>query len=205
VNCTSPIPRIAVTTAILAGGAGSRLGGRDKGLVELNGRPLVAHVRASLPPAAVVLIIANRNRAAYTQFGCVIGDLDNGARGPMAGIVTALTFAESEWVATLPVDCPQPPSDLALRLAQPLTGHSQKLAVAHDGIRRQPLFALYHRSLAESARAALERDMPVWRWQDENHGVEVDFSDVAAAFDNLNTEQDFAVWRERMRTAKCPD
>jgi molybdenum cofactor guanylyltransferase len=188
-----------VTTAILAGGAGSRLGGRDKGLVELDGKPLIAHVRATLPSEAVVLIIANRHHAAYARFGRVIGDLDGGTRGPLAGIATALAAAESEWVATLPVDCPQPPPDLVGRLVARLGQTTQRLAVAHDGTRRQPLFALYHHSLATSARAALERDASVWSWQDENGSVEVDFSEGAAAFDNLNTEEDLAAWAERLR------
>ncbi len=186
--------------AILAGGAGSRLGGRDKGLVELDGRPLVAHVRAALPSDALVLIIANRHPAEYARFGRVLADIDAGTRGPLAGIATALTEAQSEWVATLPVDCPQPPRDLVQRLASALS-RTQRVGVAHDGTRRQPLFALYHHSLAASARAALERDIPVWRWQDENDCVEADFSEVAVAFDNLNTEQDLAAWTERMRAA----
>lgn len=187
--------------AILAGGAGLRLGGRDKGLVELDGKPLVAHVRASLPPEAEVLIIANRHQSAYARFGRVLTDLDAGTRGPLAGIATALAAAESQWMATLPVDCPQPPRDLVERLAAGLKQASRKLAVAHDGTRRQPLFALYHHSLAASARAALERDAPVWRWQDESDPLEVDFSDVAAAFDNLNTEEDLAAWTERLRAS----
>jgi molybdenum cofactor guanylyltransferase len=193
-----------LTTAILAGGAGSRLGGRDKGLVELDGRPLVAHVRAWLPQAAEVLIIANRHHAEYARFGRVLCDLDAGMRGPLAGIATALAGAETQWVATLPVDCPRPPLDLVDRMASKLVQGPQQLAVAHDGSRRQPLFALYHHSLCASARAALERDVPVWRWQDENNCAEVDFSDVAAAFDNLNTEQDLAAWTQRLRPATVP-
>jgi len=190
-----------VTTAILAGGAGSRVGGRDKGLLELNGQPLIAHVRASLPRNAIVLIIANRHHADYARFGQVVGDIDEGIRGPLAGIATALTASVSEWVVTVPVDCPKPPLDLVERLTLALRSAPQKIAVAHDGTRRQPLFALYHRSLADSARAALELDAPVWRWQNDNHAVEVDFSDTAAAFENLNTEQDLAAWTVRLRAA----
>lgn len=191
----------AVTTAILAGGAGSRVGGRDKGLLELNGQPLIAHVRASLPHDAIVLIIANRHHADYARFGRVVADIDEGIRGPLAGIATALTAAESEWVLTVPVDCPKPPLALIERLTLALWATSQKVAVANDGTHRQPLFALYHGSLADSARAALKLDAPVWRWQNEHHAIDVDFSDVSTTFDNLNTEQDLAAWTERLRAA----
>ena len=59
-----------ITAVILAGGRGQRLGGRDKGLVELDGSPLVAHILASISPqVGAVIINANRNREHYAAFG----------------------------------------------------------------------------------------------------------------------------------------
>ena len=69
-----------------------------------------------------------------------------------------------------------------------------RVAVAHDGTRRQPLFALYRKDVALSAASALANDLPVWRWQDELHAVDVDFSSAAANFINLNTAADFQRW-----------
>ena len=62
------------------------------------------------------------------------------------------------------------------------------------GTRRQPLFALYRKDVALSAASALANDLPVWRWQDELHAVDVDFSSAAANFINLNAAADFQRW-----------
>ena len=61
----------AVTVAILAGGAGARFGGRDKGLIEVGGRPLVAWALGAIPPSCDRLIVANRHREDYTRFAPV--------------------------------------------------------------------------------------------------------------------------------------
>ena len=70
------------------------------------------------------------------------------------------------------------------------------LAVANDGERRQPLFALYRRELADSAAAALAKNLPVWRWQSNCKAIEVEFPGATAAFANLNTLEEFALWEE---------
>jgi molybdopterin-guanine dinucleotide biosynthesis protein A len=182
-----------ITAAILAGGEGRRLGGRDKGLEPLAGKPLIEYVIATLRPQARNLCICiNRNNAQYATFAMVCPDRAGGFHGPLAGISAALAACETAWLLTVPVDCPRPPPDLAQRLLA--TG--ARAAVAHDGRHRQPLFALYHRDLAADAESSLQRDLPVWRWQDEVGAVEVDFSGMPQAFLNLNTVEDFRHWEE---------
>lgn len=186
----------AVTAAILAGGAGRRLGGIDKGLAALGDRRLVAWcIEAIHAQADAILIVANRNLDDYARFAPVISDHATDYRGPLAGIAAALEAIETPWLLTLPVDGPQPPSDLVARLCAGLG--SARAAVADDGARRQPLFALYHRDLATSAAEALARDLPVWQWQDAIAATTVDFADRAAHFTNLNTPQDFAKFAAR--------
>src|SRR6185312_7783365 len=160
--------RATVTAAILAGGAGSRFGGRDKGLELLGGKPLVAHVLAAIEAqAGDVLICANRNEAQYRQYARTLRDGTPDLRGPLAGISAALAQCATQWLLTVPVDCPRPPPNLAARLHAAAIASASTLAVAHDGERAQPLFALYARGLAESARAALQADAAVWRWQQD--------------------------------------
>lgn len=184
-----------ITAAILAGGQGRRLGGRDKGLELLVGRPLVEHVIESLRPQAHNLLICiNRNNEQYATFAVICTDVATGFLGPLAGIASALMACNTEWLLTAPVDCPQPPLDLARRLHAAALGARARVAVAHDGEHRQPLFALYRRGLANNATEALARDFPVWRWQDECGVVEVDLSDQQNAFLNLNTAEDFRNW-----------
>lgn len=197
-NTSTPIDAQQITAAVLSGGQGSRIGGRDKGLLALGGRTLAARVVERMrAQCADVIICANRNATEYSALARVYADRTPTFRGPLAGIRTALHACDTAWVLTVPVDCPDPPTDLARRLAGAVARASAQAAVAHDGGRRQPLFALYHRDLEGSADAALARDLAVWRWQDEIGAVEVDFADRTADFCNLNTDADFARWRQR--------
>ena len=122
-----PLTRNSITGLILAGGRARRMGGEDKGLIPLAGRPLIAWVIAALAPqVGRILISANRNQAAYAAFGHpVIGDEAGGTeltgfQGPLAGIAAAMTRMETPWLLTLPCDAPLAPADLASRLAAAL-------------------------------------------------------------------------------------
>ena len=187
----------AITAAILAGGEGRRVGGEDKGLLPLSGRPLIAHVIAALRgQAGSILICANRNADRYAQFAPVIADGGSEFRGPLAGIATALRACKSEWLLTVPVDCPRPPRDLAVRLRDAALAENRDVAAAFDGTRVQPLFALYRRTLAAYAEDALKSDMPVIRWQQGLHRALADFSTRAQEFSNLNTSEEFRQWEQ---------
>lgn len=191
----------AVTAAVLAGGQGARVDGRDKGLMPLGGRPLVAWVCESLRgQAGRLLICANRHVAEYAAFALVIADLETGYRGPLAGIAAALAACETPWLLTVPVDSPRPPPDLAVRLWTAAVANGADGAAARHGRNREPLFAIYRRELAASAQAALAGEGAVWRWQDRCGAVEADMSDRAAYFANLNTPEDFRRWE-----AACHD
>src|SRR5258708_39588330 len=103
---------VEITAAILAGGAGTRVETRDKGLLSLLDRPLIAHVAAALRgQATTILVCANRNQGEYAQFGDVITDAIAGFKGPLAGIAVALARCETPWLLTVPVDRPDLPYD----------------------------------------------------------------------------------------------
>jgi molybdenum cofactor guanylyltransferase len=187
-----------VTAAILAGGEGARVGGQDKGLLPLAGETLIARVSGAMhPQAGTLLICANRHHESYAAFGAVIADALAGYAGPLAGISAALAVCTTPWLLTVPIDCPEPPAELGSRLLSAAIAEGTSLAVAHDGERVQPLFAIYRRELAESCSDALVRDMPVWRWQRDAGAAVVDFSDRAASFANLNTPEEFRAWEHR--------
>jgi len=187
-----------VTAAILAGGEGARVGGQDKGLMPLAGESLIARVSGAMrAQAGALLICANRHEEAYAAFGAVVADALGGYAGPLAGIAAALAVCTTPWLLTVPVDCPEPPAELGPRLLEAAIATGVSLAVAHDGERGQPLFAIYRRELAESCSDALVRDMPVWRWQRDAGAASVDFSDRAAHFANLNTPEEFRAWERR--------
>lgn len=186
-----------ITAAILAGGEGRRVGGEDKGLLPLSGRPLIAHVIAALRgQVGSILICANRNADRYAQFAPVIADGEREFHGPLAGIAAALRVCKSEWLLTVPVDCPRPPRDLAVRLLDAALAQDRDVAAVFEGTRVQPLFALYRSTLAAHAEDALKTDMPVVRWQQALHRTLADFSARGQEFGNLNTPEEFRRWEQ---------
>jgi len=180
-----------ITAVILAGGQGSRLGGLDKGLVELNKVPLVKHLIDRVKPqVADIMISANRNLKNYADFGYPVYEDDvAGFAGPLAGILKALQQCESEWLLIVPADSPFIPNDLAQRLFQNIEGN--KVVIPHDGKYLHPTFALIHKSLAASLKDFLqqgERKARVWM-QQQTHTI-VDFSEQEKAFININTDDE---------------
>ena len=150
-NARPPV-RCEITGLILAGGLARRLGGADKGLVQLAGRSLVEWSIAALAPqVGTLLISANRNLFRYAAYGySVIPDRHLGFPGPLAGIAGALAVARTPWILCLPCDTPCSPADLADRLAQTLAIDQAEIAAGSDGARMQPLHALIPVALAGS-------------------------------------------------------
>src|SRR5579885_853030 len=197
-----------VSGCILAGGTGSRVGGADKGLLPLCGRPLIEHALDGLRGQCdALLIVANRNLETYSRYAATIGDGREGHAGPLAGVAAALAHvapSESSFrrkpgcrlLLTAPVDCPSPPHDLRERLQSALMKFDDAAcAFVRDDTDAQTLFALYRLSridtLLVSARAALHSHASVRRWHEDLGARAVDFSDRSPAFHNLNTPQDF--------------
>jgi molybdopterin-guanine dinucleotide biosynthesis protein A len=186
-----------VTGLILAGGAGKRMGGADKGLLDFQGRPLIAHVIERLTPQVDRLLIsANRNLDAYRAFGHpVLTDLADehfGRLGPLAGIQAGLLACETPWMIVCPCDCPQLPDDLVSRLLSAAETQGAALAVAATSTGMQPAFQLCRRELLpalEKTLAAGERK--VGAWCRAQGAVEVTFPDPDA-FRNLNTPEELA-------------
>jgi len=188
--------RPSLTIAILAGGAASRLGGCDKGLVLFDGRALVDHVLdaagAMQADPVDLLVVANRNPGDYARRARPVADATPAHRGPLAAVAAAPAACATPWLLTLPVDCPDPPVELHARLADAAARHAADALVAHDGERRQPLFALYRRELAAAAAVAAAEGRGVAEWQDAIGARDVDFTDRRRHFINLNTPEDFA-------------
>ena len=194
-------PSRCITTAILAGGAASRLDGNDKGLVNLSGRPLIAWTidALRLAPGQACLIVANRNIAEYQRYAPTIRDAaGEGFAGPLAGVAAALAACATAWLYTLPVDCVRPHPEIVRRLWREARGGNAQAWVAHDGTRRQPLFALYRRELAYLAAQAVAAGDGVHRWQQSIAAREVDMQGIEDAWTNLNTYEDFSAMARRL-------
>lgn len=180
-----------ITGVVLAGGRGTRMGGADKGLLSLAGKPLIAHVIARLAPQVATLIIsANRNLDAYRQFGLpVLGDRIADYCGPLAGLHSAISVIDTEWLISAPCDTPFVPLDYVSRMRAAI--EQQAAAVAHDGERLQAGFCLLHRDLLPQLVTALDaREFAVHKFLRTVQAVHIDFSDEAQVFRNINTPEE---------------
>ena len=178
-----------ITGVVLAGGLGRRMGGVDKGLQLLNGRPLVSHVIERLAPQVDELLInANQNLEAYAAFGYpVVPDRIAGFAGPLAGLHTGLLACETPLLVTAPCDSPFLPEDLVARLRAALEAAGADLAVAQTGTQPHPVFSLVRREVLDGLTAFLEAGgRKVDAWYAALKVAEVPFADEAA-FANINT------------------
>ncbi len=186
---------------ILAGGRASRMEGADKGLLVLNGKPLVEHVMARLHNQVTdICISANRHLEQYQQYGlAVITDKQEGFLGPLAGIHTALLTCQREWLLTVPVDCPFLPEDLVSRLSQAITAAQRPVAVVHDGIGLQPTFCLIHQSLTDDLQQYLTQGgRKTAEWLRQHKPALADYADNPEAFININSPADFELAEKRL-------
>lgn len=177
-----------VSGIVLAGGQGRRMGGVDKGLQPLRGRPMVAHVIERLAPQVDEIVVnANQNLEAYRAFGHhVVPDAIGGFAGPLAGLHAGLGAATRAFAVTVPCDSPFLPQDLVARLLAALRDHD--LAVARTGEQPHPVFSLVRvavRGHLEAFLAAGGRKIDAW--YATLKVVEVPFDDEADAFRNINT------------------
>lgn len=174
---------------ILAGGRAQRMGGGDKGLRLLAGRPLIAHVIDRLSPQVTALAInANGDPARFAGLGLpVLPDPLTGQPGPLAGVLAAMDWAAArgaDRVLTTPADTPFLPLDLAARL-----NGADGLAMARAG-GLHPVCAIWPVRLAPDLRDALAAgEHRVGRLADALGAVPVDFPDRDAFF-NVNTPDD---------------
>ena len=186
-------PVEAISGLVLAGGLARRMGGIDKGLVVLAGKPMIAHVLAGLAPqVGRVLINANRNLDQYGSYGYeVVSDTLEGYLGPLAGALSALEVIDTEFLLTVPCDSPLVAPDLAGRMYAALRLGQADLAVAHDGRRQQPVFLLLKRGLAADLEAYLASgERKIDRWFARHRVAEADLSDRPDSFINVNEPEE---------------
>lgn len=184
---------------VLAGGLSSRMGGGQKALRPLAGRPMIAHVIARIEPQVGQLAIS-ANAPGYEGFGLpVLADPVAGFPGPLAGLLAGLRWASglrgTSHLLTVPGDAPFLPLDLAVRLAEAAEPGRPVLARSATGL--QPLAGLWPVDLADPLADWLAgggaRKVRIWT---EHCGATVRMFDAPGAgpdpFYNVNTPDDLA-------------
>jgi len=178
----------SITGLILAGGQGRRMGGVDKGLQLLRGKPMAQWAIERLAPQVdEVLINCNQNLDANARFGYrLVPDQVGGFAGPLAGLHAGLKAAAHPLVVTVPCDSPFLPEDLVSRLKEHIEG--KDLAVAKTGDQPHPVFSLVRKDVLDSLEAFLAGGgRKIDAWYASLRTVEVSFDDEADAFRNINT------------------
>jgi molybdopterin-guanine dinucleotide biosynthesis protein A len=185
---------------ILAGGRSRRLGGGDKCLLSLGGRPILEHVIVRARPQVGRLILsANGPAERFAPFGLpVVPDGVPNAPGPLAGVLAAMDWAAGnpaggDYVASFTADCPFIPNDIVARLIRAALAAGADVASATSAGRRHPATAVWRVGLRENLRAAItvEGFHRVGDWAARHRRVDVEFAAVPVdPFFNINTAAD---------------
>lgn len=187
-----PIDKI--TGVILAGGRARRMGGDDKGLIQLKGCPMVEYViRALQPQVSTLLINANRNLKEYQALVKlpIVPDLFSEYAGPLAGMASGMQAARTKYILTAPCDAPLLTPCLGVLLYRALMQQQRRLSVATDGSRMQPVFALLPCDLLPDLMAFLRRgERKASLWFEQHDPALADLSKASDTFLNINFRTD---------------
>lgn len=178
---------------ILAGGRATRMGGEDKGLLTLNGKPLIEIVYNRLcNQVESIGINANRNQEKYSEYAQVHSDELQGFLGPLAGIHASIQGSKSDWIGFTPCDTPDLPDDLVARLTADLKPDVD-VYVAHDGRYPQPVFSVWNKNALSKLETFLQAgDRKMKLLLDICNTEYVDFSHRPKTFTNLNTPEELS-------------
>jgi molybdenum cofactor guanylyltransferase len=196
----------SIVGVVLAGGLSRRMGGGDKALIDLCGRPLLAHVIERFrPQVGPLLVSANGDPGRFSAFGLeVVADPVSDYPGPLAGLAAACLWARANrprigHVATVAADLPLLPSDLVARLAAALARNPRAgCAVAASRGRVHPVAALHPVDCVDELLPGLASGeiRRLMTWFERKEVVTVDFEGVGIdPFVNLNSPEDMALLR----------
>jgi molybdopterin-guanine dinucleotide biosynthesis protein A len=200
------IDRNSIGGVILAGGLSRRMGGGDKGLLDIAGKPMLAHVIERLAPQVGGMVInANGDPARFSAFELPIAaDPVAGFVGPLAGVLAGMRWAAQEMpdtrhIVTVSADAPFVPPDLVARLAEALPDPRQSIALAQSADGLHPVIGLWPVALADDLETALNHGVrKVLDWTDRHGRVSVMFGPVTLSgqnvdpFFNANTPDELA-------------
>lgn len=185
-----------ITAILLAGGQGSRLGNRDKGLILCQGEPLIQrHIRLLTPQVGTFIISANRNIDSYSALGYpVILDNLTDFQGPLAGIAACLAHCQTPYALTLPCDCLGAPSAYVQTMTEALSeNHKSSMIAARRAQRLEPLHLFFATRLKDNMNSFLAMGgRKAHDWVTQQNPVYVDFPENTPLFRNINTLSDLS-------------
>ena len=191
-----------VVGLILAGGQSRRMGGGDKCLLELVGRPMLQWVIDRAAPQVDALVLnANGPAARFASFGLtVLPDVVPGFVGPLGGILTGLEWAATHhpkcsWLVSFPSDAPLVPKDYVQKLLAVAIKEDAEIVCAVSNNRTHPVCALWSVALASQLRHAVveQRVRKIDAWTVRHRLTHAAFDDDPFdPFFNVNAPEDLA-------------
>jgi molybdenum cofactor guanylyltransferase len=142
-----------LSAAILAGGQGRRLGGVAKGLILVDGKPIIANVAAMLVHFVEEIIVISNDPQSYKFLELPVFPDDEADRGPLQGIVTALQRSSSNRVLVVPCDMPFITESAIQTLLSYAPDADAVVPLSAKGW--EPLFAVYSRACLPAALEVL--------------------------------------------------
>lgn len=203
------IERSEIAGVLLAGGQARRMGGGDKCLRLIGGKPILAHIIERVRPQVTTLVLnANGDASRFEAFGLPVrADSIDGFAGPLAGVLTGMDWAldhapQCKWILTVPTDAPFLPVDLGDRLREAVVAGNGDMARASSGGRAHPVVGLWPVSLRQNLYAAMteEEIRKVDRWTAAFTVCDVDFPvSPVDPFFNANKPDDLARAEELLK------
>lgn len=191
-----------ITAIILAGGQARRMGGEDKGLIQLAQKPMIEYVLDAIKPQVDRIIInTNRNQAVYEEYGFpVVADQIEGYCGPLAGMASGLQAAKTPFVVILPCDAPLIPDNLVHQLYLTLQDEDADICTVHANGRLQPVFTLMKSELLSSMLEFLNNgERKIDKWFEKHHLAIADFSEQTDAFININSTEELVALELKLK------
>lgn len=194
----------SIVGLLLAGGQSRRMGGGDKGLLDLADKPMLRHVIDRLKPQVGQLVLnANGDPSRFAPFNLpVIADSLDGFQGPLAGVLAGLQWSaanapEASHVVSVSTDAPFIPEDLVARLRSAVEQGGKPIALAASGGHLHPVIGLWPVALADDLEQALKAGTrKVLAWTDRHGAAAVNFDHIQVSdqeidpFFNANTPEE---------------
>lgn len=210
----TPLTADKVLGCVLAGGQSRRMGGGDKTLMDLNGRPMLTLILGRLAPQVPTIVLnANGDPGRFSQYDLpVISDPVGDFAGPLAGVLAGLTYArvnlpDITHVVSIAGDTPFFPSDLMKRFCAAVPAGKPVIALASSSEKLHPVFGLWPVVLYDDLHdwLATGQSGKVLAFVDRHDSVEVAFGpDPATGLDpffNANRPDDLQTAQKALSKA----
>ncbi len=197
-------PSTHCCAVILSGGLNSRMGGRNKALLEFDGQRMLDRVLAALDGLFEEILIVSRDPGAYSRWPIrVVADIFE-ARSSLTGVHAGLTRCRAPYAFVVPCDAPFLKKALIQMLLEAIRPELDAVVPFHNGC-YQPLCAVYSKRCLGPIEAQLARgNLKIIDFFDRIHLQRVPSETLQQAdptlqsFINVNTPEALEACRRRI-------